>query len=193
MKNTKNFSHIVNNQIKIVLDILEEMKWPRTARANVIRERYYKKNKRVGYEGFVLGLVTTWAAKVHRDAKLRGSHAPRGMMLSAKTRDPKYKKLYKEAKKLMKLKNPNFKFTSIQFNKNNRAAKHKDSKNMGVSYIVGMGDYTGGQLIIYDKNGKNPVKHDIKGKFKKFNGSIYPHETRPFKGERYTLVFYSIR
>jgi hypothetical protein len=57
---------------------------------------------------------------------------------------------------------------------------------------VGMGDYTGGQLVIYDKNEKNPVNHDIKGKFKKFNGSIYPHETKPFKGERYTVVFYSI-
>ena len=48
MKNKKTIrkkGNIVNNQIKIVLDILEEMKWPRTARANVIRESYYKKNK----------------------------------------------------------------------------------------------------------------------------------------------------
>ena len=92
----------------------------------------------------------------------------------------------------MKLKDPNFKFTSIQYNKNHRAAKHQDSKNMGVSYIIGLGDYKGGELIIYDENGKNPVKHNIKNRFYKFNGSIYPHETAPFKGERYSLVFYNI-
>jgi len=113
-------------------------------------------------------------------------------MLSLKTRDKKYKKLFRESKKLMKMKDPTFKFTSIQFNKNHRAARHLDAKNMGISYIVGMGDYKGGELIIFDENEKNPVKHDIRNKFYTFNGSKYPHETAPFKGERYTLVFYSI-
>ena len=56
---------------------------------------------------------------------------------------------------------------------------------------VGLGDYTGGELIVYDEDGKNPVKKDIRNKFYTFNGSKYPHETAPFKGERYTLVFYS--
>ena len=108
-----------------------------------------------------------------------------------KTREPKYKKLFKESKKLMRLKDPKFKFTSIQYNKNHRAARHRDAKNTGVSYIVGLGDYKGGELIIFDENEKNPVKHDIKGKFNTFDGSKYPHETAPFSGERYTLVFYS--
>ena len=51
-------------------------------------------------------------------------------------------------------------------------------------------DYTGGELIIFDENEKNPKKHDIKNKFFTFNGSIYPHETAAFKGERFTIVFY---
>jgi len=137
----------------------------------------------VGYEGFALGIVTSWAGK--------GSRSGYRKMLSMKTREPRYKKLFKETKKLMRLKEPKFKFTSIQYNKNHRAARHRDAKNTGISYIVGLGNYTGGGLIIYDENEKNPVKHDIKGKFNTFNGSIYPHETAPFKGERYTLVFYS--
>ena len=58
--------------------------------------------------------------------------------------------------------------------------------------IIGFGDYTGGELILYDKNGKNPTEHNIKNRFIKFNGSIYPHKTAPFRGERYSLVFYNI-
>ena len=84
-----------------------------------------------------------------------------------------------------------FEYTQCQLNKNFQSPPHFDSKNMGESYIVGLGDYTGGELIVYDKDGKNPVKKNIKNRFYKFNGSIYPHETAPFKGERYSLVFYS--
>jgi hypothetical protein len=93
----------------------------------------------------------------------------------------------------MNLYDKKFKYTSIQYNKNNQCQKHLDKNNIGESMIVGLGDYTGGELIIYDQDGNNPVKHDIRYKPLKFNGSIYPHETAPFEGERYTLVFYSIK
>ena len=85
-----------------------------------------------------------------------------------------------------------FKFTSIQFNKNNRTSKHTDSYNIGESYMIGLGDYTGGELLIYDKNGKNKKKYKTKNTWIKFNGSIYPHETNFFTGERYTVVFYNV-
>jgi len=173
----------VESQKKIVLSMLRELKWPRTQRPNVLRKSRIDKNESTGYEGFALGIVTSWAGK--------GENAGYRKMLSLKTREPKYKRLFNETKKLMRLKDPSFKFTSIQYNKNNRAARHRDAKNVGVSYIVGLGDYTGGELIIFDENEKNPVKHDIKDKFYSFNGSVYPHETAPYKGERYTLVFYS--
>ena len=172
----------LESQKKLVLKLLREMKWPKTARPNVLRKSHVDAGFS-GYEGFVLGIVTSWAGK--------GENAGYRKMLSMKTREPKYKKLFRESKKLMRLKDPKFKFTSIQYNKNHRAARHRDAKNTGVSYIVGLGDYKGGELIIFDEDEKNPVKHDIKGKFNTFDGSKYPHETAPFKGERYTLVFYS--
>jgi len=172
----------LESQKNVVVNMLREIQWPRTQRANVIRESRVNKGKS-GYEGFVLGIVTSWAGK--------GSRSGYRKMLSMKTREPKYKKLFKETKRLMRLRDPKFKFTSIQYNKNHRAARHRDAKNTGISYIVGLGDYTGGELLIFDENEKNPVKHDIKGKFNTFDGSKYPHETVPFKGERYTLVFYS--
>jgi len=175
---TKRNKNNLKQQKKIVLTMLRELKWPQTQRHNVLRK------DQKGYEGFVLGLVTSWAGK--------DENAGYRQMLSLKTRDKKYKKLFRESKKLMKMKDPTFKFTSIQFNKNHRAARHLDAKNMGISYIVGMGDYKGGELIIFDENEKNPVRHNIRNKFYTFNGSKYPHETAPFKGERYTIVFYSI-
>ncbi len=172
----------LESQKKLVLKLLREMKWPKTARPNVLRKSHVDAGFS-NYEGFVLGIVTSWAGK--------GENAGYRKMLSMKTREPKYKKLFRESKKLMRLKDSKFKFTSIQYNKNHRAARHRDAKNTGVSYIVGLGDYKGGELIIFDEDEKNPVKHDIKGKFNTFDGSKYPHETAPFKGERYTLVFYS--
>ena len=182
-KTRKKSKPTVESQKKLVLKMLRELKWPRTQRPNVIRQSHVEKSENTGYEGFVLGIVTSWAGK--------GSRAGYRKMLSMKSREPKYKKLLYETKKLMRLKDPKFKFTSVQYNKNHRTARHRDAKNVGVSYIVGLGNYTGGDLIIFDEDEKNPVKHDINGKFYTFNGSKYPHETAPYKGERYTLVFYS--
>ena len=85
----------------------------------------------------------------------KGINAGYRKMLSMKTREPKYKKLFRESKKLMRLKDPKFKFTSIQYNKNHRAARHRDAKNTGISYIVGLGNYTGGELTIFDENEKS--------------------------------------
>ena len=45
----------------------------------------------------------------------------------------------------MKQAKPEFKFTSIQVNKNYLSALHVDSNNMGPSFIVGFGNYIGGE------------------------------------------------
>jgi len=84
-----------------------------------------------------------------------------------------------------------FKFSTIQYNYNSRASKHIDSQNVGNSVIIGMGDYTGGRLIIYDQNDK-PQYYDIKHKFLRFNGSKFYHEVEPFQGNRLTLVFFNL-
>ena len=183
IRTRKKSKDTVASQKKLVLSMLRELNWPRTQRPNVLRKSHVEKSEKTGYEGFVLGIVTSWAGK--------GENAGYRKMLSLKTREPKYKKLFKETKKLMRLRDPKFKFTSVQYNKNHRTARHRDASNVGVSYIVGLGDYTGGDLIIFDENEKNPVRHDIRNKFYTFNGSKYPHETAPYRGERYTLVFYS--
>ena len=67
--------------------------------------------------------------------------------------------------------------------------KHIDGRNVGDSYIIALGDYSGGELIVYDENDK-PTYIDINHKFYKFNGSKYYHEVADFIGDRISLVFY---
>jgi hypothetical protein len=74
-------------------------------------------------------------------------------------------------------------YTSIQVNKNYKTKEHYD-RNDGLSYIIGLGEYTGGNLIL------NSYKHDIKYKPLLFNGKKWLHSTDDFDGTRYSLVFF---
>lgn len=142
--------------------------------------------KRGGIEptGFVLGKVRNRGSGLKFDKRV--------IRDSKRTHTPKYKDVYKLAVKLMREHDPKFRFSSIQVNKNNRTAKHIDGNNVGFSYITGLGDYTGGALKVYDEEGRKPRYYNLKNKWAYFNGSQRPHETEPFTGDRYTLVYYDL-
>jgi hypothetical protein len=82
-----------------------------------------------------------------------------------------------------------FEYNTITLNQNILAQKHKDIVNVGESIILGIGDYEGGHLRVYS-NDTDYVAHDIKDKPIKFNGHTTFHETEPFTGCRYTMIFY---
>lgn len=98
----------------------------------------------------------------------------------------KYPVLYDKIKQLMNDHDPDFEFTTITLNKNFKCEPHKDGKNIGESFIIGLGDYVdGGELNVEGE------KIDIKNKFYKFNGSEKTHFVEPWThGDRYSLVFY---
>lgn len=75
---------------------------------------------------------------------------------------------------------------AIQVNQNYTTTPHRDAGNQGESYIVGFGDYTGGELMVYDE------KIDIHHKGYSFNGAELLHSTCPFVGTRYSIVFFRI-
>ena len=83
---------------------------------------------------------------------------------------------------------PEFQWCNIQLNKNFPCPKHTDSKNVGTSIIIGLGDYTGGDLVIETPDVKESF--NIKYKSMKFDGSKYPHWVMPFQGKRYSMVFF---
>jgi len=78
-------------------------------------------------------------------------------------------------------------YTSITVNQNYLASKHRDKGNVGNSYLVAFGDYTGGELQIYegDLSGCHDVRTPLTTDFSK----VF-HEVKPYVGNRYSLVYY---
>jgi len=161
-------------------NLLINLKFPKnTSRKNVLQEG--DKN----YTGFVLGyirLMYGWGKKWGWSVQL-----------SNNTFEKKYNKIYELSKDLATEHIPDFNFSTIQYNKNYKIAKHKDKRNAGISYIIALGDYEGGELLIYF-NGRNepPTPVDIKNKFYTFDGTKYYHEVADFTGNRISLVYYNI-
>jgi len=79
---------------------------------------------------------------------------------------------------------------AIQVNDNYESMPHRDKGNKGLSYIVGFGNYTGGELMC-DVSGE-AKSYDINHIGHVFNGSQITHWTAPWEGQRYSLVFFSI-
>ena len=109
----------------------------------------------------------------------------------AKSRhNAKFPELLTAAKKLIKAHAPSYRFDAVTINKNHAAAKHIDKNNKGFSYIIGLGKYTGGDLVF--DSGPHKGSHNIRNKWLRFKGD-HPHHVKPFKGERYTLVYYHMK
>lgn len=83
-----------------------------------------------------------------------------------------------------------WRYQGITLNHGVKAKKHKDKKNVGESVIIGFGDYTGGELNIWDGKDSNKQTYSIKDTPAMFNGGNLFHQTEPFKGDRYTVIFY---
>ena len=138
---------------------LNKIKFPKKLRQNVNDNKYEY-------------LIFHWTQ--------RKFHSP-----SQATVNTKYPQIYAMLLKLIKQKDPKFTFSSIIINKNNVCKPHKDAYNIGDSYIIGVGDYTGGELVISQQ------KHDIHNKFLKFNGISNTHYNLDFEGTRYSIVYYT--
>lgn len=82
-------------------------------------------------------------------------------------------------------------WTSIQVNKNYTCAPHMDTGNLGLSTIIGCGDYDDGRLCLQSESG-SIHKVCIKNRPYVFNGSQILHWTEPWTGNRYSIVFHSL-
>ena len=91
--------------------------------------------------------------------------------------------IYNECKRIF----TDFEFNAVQINKNFRCPPHVDNKNAGVSKIMSLGNFTGGDLIVAGE------KIDIRYKPYVFNGSTTEHETDDFEGDRYAVVLFNLK
>lgn len=78
---------------------------------------------------------------------------------------------------------------NICVNKNLLCLPHNDN-NKGDSIIIGLGNYTGGRLILHHTD-IDLEFIDIKNKPFKFNGKKIKHSTEPFEGDRWSIIFYT--
>ena len=79
-------------------------------------------------------------------------------------------------------------FTSFQVSKGVRAPAHRDANNVGPSFILELGNYSGGGLLVW----RDQEVHWITGKdrWATFDGRL-PHATGPWEGgTRYSIIAY---
>ena len=81
---------------------------------------------------------------------------------------------------------PHINWTSVQVNVNFSCAPHKDIGNLGDSYIVGIGNYVNGELVIEGA----PYNINYRGLL--FNGSEKTHYTKDWSGHRISLVYHTL-
>ena len=80
-----------------------------------------------------------------------------------------------------------FPYSSCYVCHNTVAGKHLDNKNVGLSCIVSIGDYSGCNLVIEDK------VHDARYKPIVFDGSKIEHwNTDDLVGNKYSMIFYNL-
>tara|TARA_R110000824_G_scaffold156012_5_gene328835 strand:- start:741 stop:1313 length:573 start_codon:yes stop_codon:yes gene_type:complete len=104
-----------------------------------------------------------------------------------KTENPELENIFKE---FMNLHAPFFKWRQCQVNVDYISPPHFDSANTGESMIIGIGDYTGGELNIDRKSFIEKI--DIHNRIYKFNGAQWKHWASPIiSGSRISVVFYN--
>jgi hypothetical protein len=80
-------------------------------------------------------------------------------------------------------------FNAITVNQNYKAEPHKDKNNVGDSYLVAFGDYSGGELDILE--GERQGSYNINRTPIKDDFSKVLHSVKDFTGNRYSLVYYN--
>jgi hypothetical protein len=125
------------------------------------------------YEGFCLGEVN-----------YRGQASLGGRTRGPSRHNAKHADLYQALQDFIKKRRSTFEYTTIQINKNVECLPHVDVNNVGPSYIIALGDFVGGELVI--EGAPSPIRN----KLKRFDGRK-GHWTNPFKGERYTIIYFT--
>ena len=132
-----------------------------------LRRNYAK----VAVEGFILGLSRTYDFATQH--------------LQEATANSQHPELHLKLRQAMALQDPEFTFTSIQVNHSTIAVHaHRDAYNIGPSYALAVGNFTGGEFLVAGH------KVDINHKFWKFDGNQL-HKPLPHYGERYSLIFFT--
>jgi len=103
----------------------------------------------------------------------------------------KYPKIWEEGKKLAQSILPDaINWTTFMLNMNYEALPHVDKNNDGESLVVAFGDYTGGELCVYNKDGTE-TEYNIRYRPVIMDASKITHYVKPVtSGIRYSIIFF---
>jgi hypothetical protein len=103
----------------------------------------------------------------------------------------KYPKIWEEGQKLAQAFLPDaINWTTFMLNMNYEAQPHVDKNNDGESLVVAFGDYTGGELVVYNKDGTE-TEFNIRYRPVVMDASKITHYVKPVtSGTRYSIIFF---
>jgi hypothetical protein len=78
----------------------------------------------------------------------------------------------------------------ITVNQNYTVGPHKDRNNIGQSYLIAFGEYTGGHLKFH--HGELTGSHDVFRQPLIADFGNFLHSVEPWEGNRYSLVYYQV-
>ena len=84
-----------------------------------------------------------------------------------------------------------FSWTSVTLNENFAAAPHRDKGNSGISYLIGFGDFVGGNLKVWEGDLSGSIDIHYKPLIMDFTTTL--HSVEPWTGSRYSLVYYNLK
>ena len=89
---------------------------------------------------------------------------------------------------------PEFTWSTISVSKTTKYGAHIDTQNLegSLSAIFCLGEHRGGDLAVYNPSSKEWTSLDARGQWRMWDGKM-PHYTRAFRGERFSIVFYTHR
>ena len=99
--------------------------------------------------------------------------------------------LWKIGKKIVRRVDPDFRFSSMQVNKNFSGMPHVDKTDVTYQYALSFGDFVGGRLVVSTDDPTKFISVDTKGRLTRCDGR-HPHWVTSFKGTRFSLIFYRI-
>ena len=110
-----------------------------------------------------------------------------------RTADGRYKYLENLLMDYLKIYYPKLKYNQILVNKNNWFDIHKDKNNkQDICLLLGLGDYTGGELNTHHDDKTLMNSFDIRFKPLQFKNKTTYHSVNKWTGVRYSVITYLI-
>lgn len=182
----KYFSNDWFSDLYILRNILEQINFQTSSTRNKL---HYCSKKQGG--SMLYGSTFRQHPKHYKVQRVKDPNNPKLNLTKAKSDNPDLEFILKE---FCQIYFSDFKYNSIQMNKNYFMGPHLDSKNVGTSVLIAIGDYVGGDTCLFNEKSRIIEKHDARQQPLRFNGSKVLHWVDTIKSkdeDRYSLVFFN--